>query len=146
MVVKRYYSKMKKLFRKWKDKMIKPSITEANLHREDIDKITGKVTNCGFFIAWKEIRLPIEQFNVKKFNLLVLHKRTKDVLFGKHADNFTSYSYQENGKRESLKNQDDYTLAKEDETLMQEYKIIKESGLFDEEYYLTNNPDVKESG
>ncbi|MEM5813139.1 MAG: glycosyltransferase family A protein [Candidatus Aenigmatarchaeota archaeon] len=127
---------------------VKVAEKRANIPRPDIDSIIGKKMDCGFFIPWKEIRVPVEALRPGKFDLLILHKRTKDILAGKYSlsNRFMCYTSQESEQDKSLKTQNKYTLPALDEALMEEYKIIKESGLFDEDYYLENNPDVKEAG
>jgi len=66
---------------------VKVGEKEANLYREDIDKITGKVTNCGFFIAWKEVKINTDILSSAGFKLEILHSRTKDIIAGQYVMN-----------------------------------------------------------
>ncbi|MEM1724774.1 MAG: glycosyltransferase, partial [Thermoplasmata archaeon] len=120
----------------------------ANMPSPDIDSIVGKKVDCGFLILWKEIRVPMEALSSGKFDLFVLHKRTKDVLAGKYSysNNLMNYTSQESKQNQSPKTQNKSIPTNIPNALIEEYNIIKESGLFDEDYYLENNPDVKEAG
>ncbi|MEM4620337.1 MAG: glycosyltransferase [Desulfurococcaceae archaeon] len=69
---------------------------EANLQRPDIDNIIGKITNCGFFVSWREIKLTSEDIlRLNKFHIIITHKRTQFVITG-------NYNYSLGHKVESL--------------------------------------------
>jgi len=121
---------------------VKAAEKEANLHREDIGAMVGKETNCGFFITWKEIRLSLENMLSSKFEVKIVHKRTSQVIKG----NYKIATQSAKSIEEYQKLKKNQALMDLDDKLKEEYNIIKESGLFDEEYYLENNSDVKQSG
>lgn len=68
---------------------IKVAEKEASIHREDIDRVVGNVTNCGFFITWREIRIFIDYFADDKLDIHILHSRSKDIIVGNY--NYKNY-------------------------------------------------------
>ncbi len=63
---------------------IKVAEKEASMPRQDIDGIVGRITNCGFFINWAEVRFGHELLLFDSFDFQVLHKRTKTPISGKY--------------------------------------------------------------
>jgi len=114
----------------------------ANLPRQDISQILGRDAKCGFYIRWVDVSLPSGLRWDSELDIAVVDKLSGREIIGKHAKGRKPKFI---GKVENNKSKKS-ELAIEDKQIKEEYRIIKESGLFDEEWYLNQYPDVLKAG
>ena len=115
----------------------------ANLPRPDIAFIIGREANCGFFVKWSQLNVPSRISLEDNFEVVVIDKVSGREIVGKHAKGRKPKFV---GRIEEEKKEVKQETKIEDERIKKEYRIIKESGLFDEEWYLEQYPDVKKTG
>jgi len=111
----------------------------ANLPRQDISQILGRDAKCGFYIRWVDVSLPSGLKWDSGLDIAVVDKLSGREIIGKHAKGRKPKFI---GRVEDNKDEK-HELTIEDKQIKEEYRIIKESGLFDEEWYLNQYPDVK---
>jgi lipopolysaccharide biosynthesis protein len=111
----------------------------ANLPRPDVAFIIGREANCGFFVRWADLSIPNRISLEDNFEVAIIDKLSGREIIGKHAKGrkpkfLGRIEEGKEGKQEP---------KIEDERIKEEYRIIKESGLFDEKWYLEQYSDVK---
>jgi len=114
----------------------------ANLPRQDISQILGRDAKCGFYIRWVDVSLPSGLKWDSGLDIAVVDKLSGREIIGKHAKGRKPKFI---GRAEDNKDEK-HELTIEDEQIKEEYRIIKESGLFDEEWYLKTYKDVARDG
>jgi len=112
----------------------------ANLPRPDIASIIGREANCGFFVKWSQLNVPSRINLEDNFDIAIIDKLSGREIIGSHAKGRKPKFL---GRIEEEKKEVKQEPKIEDEIIKKEYRIIKESGLFDEKWYLEQYPDVK---
>jgi len=112
----------------------------SNLPRPDIAFIIGREANCGFFVKWSQLNVPREISLEDSLEVAIIDKLSSREIVGKHAKGRKPKFF---GRIEEEKKEGKQEPKIEDERIKEEYRIIKESGLFDEGWYLEQYSDVK---
>ncbi|MCC6025960.1 MAG: glycosyltransferase [Caldimicrobium sp.] len=101
----------------------------ANLPRPDIASIIGREANCGFFVKWGQLDVPSRINLEDNFDIAIIDKLSGREIIGRHAKGRKPKFF---GRIEENKRGVKQEAKIEDERIREEYRIIKESGLFDE--------------